>query len=48
MKEENFEELKQQLEEYKAEKERVRKLVGQIGEKRVLNYTRYLIKYLFF
>lgn len=31
MKEENYQELKAQLEEYRQEKERVRKIVGQIG-----------------
>ncbi|MGL4392513.1 MAG: hypothetical protein ACRCSK_03635 [Fusobacteriaceae bacterium] len=34
MKEEDFEELKSQLEEYRQEKERVRKLVGQIGSRK--------------
>lgn len=35
---ENYEELKQQLDEYKQEKERIRKLVGQIGSRKGSKY----------
>lgn len=38
LKEENYEELKIQLEEYKQEKERIRKIVGQIGGKKDSRY----------
>lgn len=38
MNEENYEELKAQLEEYKHEKERVRKIVGQIGSRKGSKY----------
>ncbi len=37
---ENFEELKQQLDEYKQEKERIRKLVGQIESRKGSKYQK--------
>lgn len=40
MNDENYQELKEQLEQYKEEKERVRKLVGQIGSKKGLKYQK--------
>lgn len=38
MNDENYEELKEQLEEYRMEKERIRNLVGQIGGKNGIRY----------
>jgi hypothetical protein len=40
MNDQNYEELKEQLEQYKEEKERVRKIVGQIGGRKGLHYQK--------
>lgn len=40
MNDQNYQELKEQLEQYKEEKERVRKIVGQIGSKKGLKYQK--------
>jgi len=42
MNEKNYLDLKEQMEQYKQEKERVRKLVGQIGSKKGIRYQKVL------
>lgn len=44
MNDQNYEELKEQLEQYKEEKERVRKIVGQIADEKVFIIKKLLIK----